>query len=330
MWSKIKNETKSVFGLATGFGLDANVLSAYQFLAKNYQEGDKICLFGFSRGAYTVRVLAGFIHMVGLMKPEQVHLAGFALIAYKQSSTNDVSSIAYRFNDVLDTYRPSIEFMGCWDTVSSIIVPRADRLYLPSMIELPHVSENTSVKAFRHAMAIDERRTLFNLTHWKEGQLYKPVQTLSDEHAIQQDINQTWFAGAHSDIGGGGGYPESESGLAKISLKWMVDQAREYGIQFDESMASCVIEGENSVNSMQHYCKVDPLAKLHESLKGLWRIVEYIPKYAKRAGENTKSLHIPCGERRYIAEGSNIHPSVRQRQQKSDYNPSNLPLDNAN
>ena len=69
-WSKFKSKAKSVFSLATGYGLDQNVLDAYQFLVLHYQKGDKICLFAFSRGAYTFRVLAGFIHMVDLMKPE--------------------------------------------------------------------------------------------------------------------------------------------------------------------------------------------------------------------------------------------------------------------
>ena len=309
--------------MATGFGLDENVLSAYRFLVENYQEGDKICLFGFSRGAYTVRVLAGFIHMVGLMKPEQIHLAGFALIAYKQSCGSDNNSIAYRFNDVLDTQRPSIEFMGCWDTVSSIIVPRADRLYWPAMVELPYVNENSSVKTFRHAMSIDERRTMFNLSRWKEDQLYKVTPFLDDEKGIKQDINQTWFTGVHSDIGGG--YPEVESGLAKISLKWMIDEARKFGIQFDEVMVKRLVDGENPTNSTRHYCGADPLATLHESLTGLWKILEYIPKYGVPAGASTRSWYIPCGERRNIPKDSNIHSSVRERQEQSNYNPSNLP-----
>lgn len=321
-WSSFKSKTKSVFGLATGFGLDQNVLDAYRFLVLNYVKGDKICLFGFSRGAYTVRVLAGFIHMVGLMKPEQVHLVNYALTAYKQTSDNHDNSITYRFNEVLDTHRPSIEFMGCWDTVGSVIVPRADRLYLPSFQELPHVNDNTSVKSFRHAMAIDEQRTTFNLSHWKEAQLYKSLPFLSDEKGSPQNVKQTWFAGVHSDIGGG--YSEDESGLAKIALKWMVDEARESGIQFRETMVKRLVEGRNPANATRTYCEPDPLATMHDSMGIGWKFFEYIPKFGRRAGADKKSWHIPRSERRHIPENANINQSVKFRRNNSNYNPSNL------
>ena len=82
-WTKLKQDAATVFGLITGYGLDHNILRAYSFLAENYEDGDRIFLFGFSRGAYTVRVLAGMIHKVGLLSPEQRNLAGAALAAYK-------------------------------------------------------------------------------------------------------------------------------------------------------------------------------------------------------------------------------------------------------
>src|ERR1700712_3268111 len=85
-WHKFKQDFSAFMGLATGYGLDDKVLAAYQFLVQNYRDGDQIYLFGFSRGAYTVRVLAGLIHKAGLVSPEQVHLAGNGLTAYKQSS----------------------------------------------------------------------------------------------------------------------------------------------------------------------------------------------------------------------------------------------------
>jgi uncharacterized protein (DUF2235 family) len=70
-WSRLKQKIKLVFGLATGQGLDANILDAYRFLIDNYQDGDQVYLFGFSRGAYTVRVLAGFLNLIGLLEPQQ-------------------------------------------------------------------------------------------------------------------------------------------------------------------------------------------------------------------------------------------------------------------
>ena len=78
-WSRLKQNTKAVFGLATGYGLDNDILGAYRFLCNHYEKDDDIFLFGFSRGAYTIRALAGFIHMVGLLPVDQLNIANYAL-----------------------------------------------------------------------------------------------------------------------------------------------------------------------------------------------------------------------------------------------------------
>src|ERR1700743_1802871 len=88
-WQKLKQDFITILGLATGYGLDDKVLQSYLFLVRNYQEGDQIYLFGFSRGAYTVRVLAGLIHKVGLISPEQGNLAGSGLTPSQQLSGDD-------------------------------------------------------------------------------------------------------------------------------------------------------------------------------------------------------------------------------------------------
>ena len=153
-WHKLKQDFNAILGLATGYGLDDNVLAAYAFLVHTYQAGDQIYLFGFSRGAYTVRVLAGLIHKVGLITPEQVNLAGSGLIAYKQFSSDEAPKLRAKFKSAVDaaaaedtlpqtafdnaaqfaritsTRWPTIRFVGVWDTVASVIVPRADRFYL--------------------------------------------------------------------------------------------------------------------------------------------------------------------------------------------------------
>ena len=84
-WKKLVQDASAIFGLATGYAFDDNVLAAYDFLVRNYEDGDAIYLFGFSLGAFNVRVLAGLIHKVGLIWPDQANLAGSALSAYKQS-----------------------------------------------------------------------------------------------------------------------------------------------------------------------------------------------------------------------------------------------------
>src|SRR5437899_8455940 len=88
-WHKLRQDFNAILGLATGYGLDDNVLAAYSFLVHTYQAGDQIYLFGFSRGAYTVRVLAGLIHKIGLITPEQGNLARSRLSLYKQSADNE-------------------------------------------------------------------------------------------------------------------------------------------------------------------------------------------------------------------------------------------------
>ena len=99
-WHRLKSNINLVLGLATGYGLDDNVLSAYGFLVEHYAPGDRIYLFGFSRGAYTVRVLAGLIHKIGLIRPEQANLAGSGLIAYKQYSGKGRGNDAEDLDDV--------------------------------------------------------------------------------------------------------------------------------------------------------------------------------------------------------------------------------------
>ncbi len=329
-YARLKNKSKAVFGLATGYGLDANVLDAYKFLVHHYQKQDEIYLFGFSRGAYTTRVLAGFINMVGLIKPEQINLCGYALTAYKQASEEDDFSIAWRFQEVMNTQRITIKFIGCWDTVGSVIVPRPDRLYFPSKQSLPYVKRNPCVQVFRHAIAIDERRRMFRINLWDEPQLFKSNPFVKDEKAVDQDIEQIWFPGVHSDIGGG--YPEKESGAAKLSLKWMVDEAEKHGLVFRKAMVKRLVHGKNPKNSKRHYVSPDPQADLHYSMNPVWQILEWLPKRIKwRSWPQRKSFlgfYFPRSEPRLIPEESKIDSSARLKEKYSldePYNPENLP-----
>jgi uncharacterized protein (DUF2235 family) len=132
-WSRLKSDALGVWGLLTGYGLDEDVLSAYRFLVDTYSDHDNIYLFGFSRGAYTMRVLAGFLRLIGLLDRPQRDLAAYALTAYKRAAEEGDFEIGWRFERVIGTRPVPIKFIGVWDTVSSVIVPRPDRLYLPSL-----------------------------------------------------------------------------------------------------------------------------------------------------------------------------------------------------
>ena len=279
-WKKLRQDFVAILGLATGYGLDDKVLASYQFLVHHYQEGDQIYLFGFSRGAYTVRVLAGLIHKVGLVSPEQANLAGSGLTSYKQFSSDGLhdekasprfelkvltdagsdengplpvstDDQAAQFARILSTRWPTVRFVGVWDTVASVIVPRPDRLYWPSLEELAFTLQNPSVQTFRQAVSIDERRCMFRLKKWDDPQTFMNNRFSKTNNSEPQDILQVWFAGVHSDIGGG--YPEKESGLSKYPLLWMIDEAVKCGLEVDTRTVNALAWGRQRKNSPFKY-----------------------------------------------------------------------------
>lgn len=324
-WSMFKTKAKGVFGLLTGYGLDANVLEGYRFLVNNYKDGDKIYLFGFSRGAYTVRVLAGLTALIGILSKEQDNLCGYALTAYKRAQKADNYKIAWRFHRVLQTRFAPIRFMGCWDTVGSVIIPRRDRFYIPTLATLPLTHENSTVQTFRHAMAIDERRRMFRLVPWAKDQVFRT--DLRSEPAGRQDSKEVWFAGVHSDIGGG--YPEAESGPAKTVLNWMMGEAKENGLRFDQEKSDLLVLGQNPSNSTFDYTGPDSSADLHDSMTVAWRVLEFLPKRTKwqewPARLSLFGFFLPRSEPHPIDDTARIHPSVAERQSlRADYMPENL------
>src|SRR6476660_5328217 len=350
-WHKLKQDLNAILGLATGYGLDDNLLAAYAFLVHTYQAGDQIYLFGFSRGAYTVRVLAGLIHKIGLISPEQANLAGSGLTSYKQFSSDNQPSRglelkaftdggsdsegplpqnkddqAAQFARILSTRWPVVRFVGVWDTVASVIVPRPDRLYLPSLEELAFTLQNPSVKTFRQAISIDERRCMFRLKKWDDPQTFNFNSATNNSEP--QDIWQVWFAGVHSDIGGG--YPEKESGLSKYPLLWMIDEARKCGLEVNQATVNQLAWGIQRKGSPYSYVVPDVRGDLHNSLSGAWWILEYLPKSARyKEWPERKAYfgwYIPDGEPRLIPDGAMIHESaVLRMDAMPGYRPVNLP-----
>lgn len=299
-WTRLTQNTKGVFELATGYGLDAEILGAYRFLAEHYQKDDRIFLFGFSRGAYTVRALAGFMHIIGLLPPDQLNIANYGLSAYKKVGEQADFQLAWHFGHVTGAQPITIDFVGVWDTVASMIVPRWDRgIPIPSLQTLPYTRTNPSVKVFRHAKAIDERRRMFRLNRWKDPQSFIDPFDKSAP-TIDQDSKQVWFSGVHADIGGG--YPEEESGLSKFPLNWMIDEAVKYGLDINTSMRNRLALGQNDPGAREIFVKPDALAKLHVSLTAAWRPLEWIPKRTKYEEWKWRlkldGFYIPDGEPR--------------------------------
>lgn len=325
-YGRFLQKGKEVLGLATGYGLDDNILRAFCWLSETYRPGDRIFLFGFSRGAYTVRAIAGLMNMIGLLKPDQLHLSRYALTAYKRAAENDDFQLAYQFRRLTDAVDAPIHFMGVWDTVASVLVPRPDRLYLPSLQFLPYTKTNDRVRTFRHAVAIDERRAMFRNYGWTDKQKFKRQRF--GGRAAPQDAKQVWFAGVHADIGGG--YPESESALAKYPLAWMLDEAIAAGLRTSASMRSHLVDGAKVTGGKIDYVPPHPGGPIHRSLKHLWWLAEFVPKrlkfrrWPKRPG--FLGLYLPFAEPRMIPSGSRVHWSaVERRRLVADYRPRNWP-----
>ena len=349
-WLKLRQDFVMVLGLATGYGLDDNVIAAYEFLVDNYEDGDQIYLFGFSRGAYTVRVLAGLIHKIGLVSPQQKNLAGSGLTSYKQLSEGDRKAQgvppsaepgdddegpqplnsddrAAQFARIVSSRWPTIRFVGVWDTVASVIVPRPDRLYWPSLEELAFTLDNPSVKTFRQAIAIDERRCMFRLKKWLEPQTFMHNR-FNQAGAEPQDCRQVWFAGVHADIGGG--YPERQSALSKYPLLWMIEQAMGCGLAFNPQSIRQLAFGVQRRGSPFSYVAPDVTGELHDSMTAAWRLLEYFPKSDKYKEWPQRPSHlgfyIPDAEPRFIPDGAFVHESaVKRRDTVAGYEPINWP-----
>ncbi|KAH9962729.1 hypothetical protein BGW80DRAFT_1354174 [Lactifluus volemus] len=205
---------------AVAYYLDEHVIDAYKFLMQNYNVDDNVCLFGFSRGAYTARALAGMLHKVGLLSKDNIEKVSFAFKLYRKSG-NDTQARSFKA-----TYcRPvPIDFVGVWDTVSRVgaIVSRT----------LPFASVNTTIRVFRQALSLDEHRARFRpiLYHRSVPGQLAPVsafpnhlQSATDEK-YRTDMKEVWFAGCHSDIGGGAARDTTEHALSNIPLRWMIEQ----------------------------------------------------------------------------------------------------------
>lgn len=204
-------------GGTLGIGLSQNVQEAYRFLALNFEPGDRLAMFGFSRGAYTVRSLAGLVSLVGLLRKGDLDRMG-EVWDYYRTRPADRRDDALPVDWTVDR-RPDINLLGVWDTVGALGIPgnglgRISR----RKHEFHDVTLGRKVKRAFHALAVDERRATFEPAIWDTRNV-----------APDQEVDQVWFAGAHSNVGGG--YPDAT--LSDQAFLWMVDKARPL-LAFDE------------------------------------------------------------------------------------------------
>ncbi len=304
-WSQIK-------GLAFAAGFKDNVMDAYRYLMTIYNDGDRVYLFGFSRGAYTIRALAGLLNGYGLLcQGNEGHLP-YAWRLYtaqhkdreKRSITEDVD-FASAFKETFSHKNFELHFVGLWDTVSSVG-------WVSTPLRLFNVSQNPCIRRGRHAVSIDERRCFYMDNIWGD-----PLPG--------QDIEQVWFAGVHSDIGGS--YSQNDSGLSNVTLEWMLNEATEAGLVLVQDRVDLVLGRHPST-----YPHVEPLYKkpqhslVHHSLKGVWWILELLPHIYYDKDHGQEFYRVPLGARRDLPPMSLVHPSVVERinHPSAGYKPANL------
>lgn len=219
------SKLRKMFDGITGGGLDENILDAYKFICWNYSQGDEIYLFGFSRGAYTARSLAGLIRTSGLVKNNDLLLINKAYEIYRDRGNpkkHPEGDIAKNFREKYSQPELRIKFIGVWDTVGSLGIPV--KLFGNSKRYEFHDTTLSSYVDFAYqALAIDERRKSFQPTIWQQSEN-------ANKEGAKQVLEQVWFSGVHSNIGGG--YPNES--LSDIALQWMIEKAKATGLSFEE------------------------------------------------------------------------------------------------
>jgi uncharacterized protein (DUF2235 family) len=235
-----------------GLGLDEDIIEAYTFLALNHEPGDEVYLLGFSRGAYTVRSLAGMIHCCGLVERKQMRRIPDAYELYRDRGVSPGAPKACQFRESHGIPVP-IHALGCWDTVGALGFPikipgiSVDRLF-NKRFAFHDTRINPSVKHAFHAKAIDELREVFKITPMKKGGRKNQV------------IEETWFPGDHSCVGGG---RKSKAPLANRCLVWMLDRIAAHGLGLATDLDR--IEGGTAQN---HSIKFD------NTVRGFYRLTK--------------------------------------------------------
>jgi len=225
-----------VVGGGWGKGLTENVQEAYNWLVDNYDEGDQIFIFGFSRGAHTARSLAGFISICGLLKPGGALGVAQLYERYRNDDdrtiyklpTLDPTSITPEDRWMLKYSRPvAIEMVGVWDTVGALGVPAFN---IPgvssSTLKFHHTGLRKPVRHGFHALALDEHRAKFAPTPWTIRT--KAGATTPAPMRPIESVEQRWFVGAHANVGGGC----FNDTLAQLPLQWMMQKAASLGLAF--------------------------------------------------------------------------------------------------
>jgi uncharacterized protein (DUF2235 family) len=267
-----------VRGGVTGKGLHKNIMDDYRYIVQNYKHGDEIFLFGFSRGAYTIRSLCGMINNCGIIKrPNASRIQEAFEIYKKRGSVNSPSGKnAINFRKSYSHISRKIEFAGVWDTVGAMGIPISFLGLFDDRDEFYDTKIGRNVEIARHAMAIDEHRSDFEPTIW--------------QHRPNMDMKQVWFAGAHSDVGGS--YePDTDGSLAADTpLSWLMSEAR----------------GLSTELHLKQNLKEKITASLHDSRRNFYRIRRKVHREIDH--QHGSVLIHSSVKKRWDAAGENYRP----------------------
>jgi uncharacterized protein (DUF2235 family) len=267
-----------LFGGAFGIGLRHNVVEAYDWLSQHYAAGDELWFFGFSRGAYTVRRVAGMLRKCGLIPPSPAGEARKRLLdeaygLYCRRETEDGggadSPAALAFREGQGTSRLPIRFIGVWDTVGAYGIGGV----LSAMAGKARFHDRRlsgDVQAAYQAVAIDEQRSAFVPALWEQT---------GNGRANGQVLEQAWFAGVHTNVGGG----YQDTGLSDITLRWLAARAEANGLDLDDGWRDTLAP--------------DVFGELRDSRRGLYRLMS--PKLREigvQAGGEER-LHVAAFDR---------------------------------
>jgi uncharacterized protein (DUF2235 family) len=291
------NKYLAILGGAFGWGLKRNVIDLYKFVCRNYNEGDDIYGFGFSRGAFTIRVLVGLIAREGLVtfrsEAELDHRAAAAYRSYRYKAFPSFSPIVWIFRKLRDLFlyvrnriqkhdsyatieaatkaaardQIPIRFLGLWDTVEAYGMPIAELkrginwVLWPMLFGDLHL--DARVKRAVHALSLDDERTTFHPLLWDEEW---EAQLVATNPALAGRLTQVWFAGVHSNVGGG--YPEDR--LSHVPLQWIMEEAAINGLVLIHDEAQTLIAAQS------------PYARLYDSRAGFAAYYRYSPRQTPR------------------------------------------------
>jgi len=255
-------------GGAFGWGLSRKVRDAYCFLVENFEPGDELYLFGFSRGAFTARSLAGLVRNSGILRPEHDGRLQEAWTLYRDRGKDPKHPASERFRAQY-SHETGIRFIGVWDTVGSLGIPVPGPHLLKPLATLVNrrwAFHNTTlssrVEGAFHVLAVDEKRRAFEPTLWHQ-----------QPDARGQELKQVWFTGVHVDVGGG----YEDTSLSDLSLLWMAARATAYGLEFD-------------TDALRAATAPDARGRLHNSRTKLYRLTRPLHRPIGRA-ENPEDRH---------------------------------------